>query len=100
MHRCDAPAAMVPLAIPLGASTFRALDPSVQGQREPRQRPLKPWPRHLLPSTPFSAARDKPFLRWKRDRTLSGAFPFSSTENRWIGAIGIGRGEDEEEDEE
>lgn len=74
-HCRDPPTATVPLAVPLGASAFRALDPCVQGRWESRRRPLEPWPRRLLPSTPFPVARGGPFLRRKRDRALSGGLP-------------------------
>ena len=64
-HRRDPPMATAPLVVLLGAYAFGTLDPGVQGQWESRRWPLEPWPRHLLPVTLLSAARDEPFL-WRK----------------------------------
>ena len=57
-HRRNSPASTAAPSVWLDTFFSRALDAGVQGQREPRWWPLEPRPRHLLPSTLVSTAKD------------------------------------------
>ena len=57
-YRRNPPASAAASAVPLGAFFFKAPDPCIQGQREPRRWPLVLGPRCLLSCTLVSVAED------------------------------------------
>ena len=99
-HHRDSLASTATLSVLLGALPPGAYDAGVEGQRKPRRQLLIPRTRHLLRGALAPVTEDWPLLRREGSGPSLGAFPFSSAENRWIGAIGARGSKDEEEEEE
>ena len=75
-HHYDSPTMAATILVLLGTLPPGAYDAGVQGQRKPRQWPLVPRPRHLLPGAFIPVIEDWPLLWREGVRTLSGGLSF------------------------